>query len=157
MKMSTKADFYLLLIALFWGMTFPLIKNAINHVDAYTFVWVRFTLSALVLLPFVFKHLKATRWNLLLACMILGLLNAEIYTLQTASLAYISASRCAFITGIGVVLVPLFAPLFKLGKISFFDIACGSLCLVGLFILTGSDFGNVGLGDLWSCFCAYRL
>ncbi|WP_029463733.1 EamA family transporter [Rickettsiella massiliensis] len=58
MKLSSKANLYLLLATLMWGVTFPLIRNALHEVDAVTFVFLRFMLAALVLLPFSSHFLK---------------------------------------------------------------------------------------------------
>jgi drug/metabolite transporter (DMT)-like permease len=45
MKLSSKANLYLLLATLMWGITFPLTRNALTEVDPFVFVSLRFALA----------------------------------------------------------------------------------------------------------------
>lgn len=145
---ATKANLLLIFITAIWGATFPLIRNAVAHVDPYLFVGIRFTLGALLLLPFI-RLAKNNYRLLLIGSIFLGVINSAAYTAQTIGLQTIHSSRAAFINGLSVILVPLLMPLFKLGKPNRTDLICSVICLVGLYILTGANLDAVTKGDLW--------
>lgn len=154
MTSSYRANLYILLVTVFFGLTFPLIKEAVAYVDASSFVFVRFVISALVLLPFVLSSLS--RWNgiVIIAGLALGVLNCGTYIFQTIGLQTIDASRSAFITSTCVVMVPLFLPLFGLGMPKKLDCICASLSLFGVYIITGTHFSGLRMGDAWTLGCA---
>lgn len=151
-----KANLLFLLVTAIWGATFPLIKFAVNTMDPNVFVFLRFSLAALCMLPFLFfiKAFKQASWGVLKAGLILGVLNSAVYGFQTASMQYISASRCAFITGFSVVLIPFFSYFFKLARLRIIDVLAALICLFGLYILTGANLAGLNIGDLLVFLCA---
>lgn len=149
-----QANLYLLFITMIWGLTFPLIRNAMFNIDPNLFVAIRFLLASLLLLPFVLTKLKNTNKDIIISSLIMGLLNGVTYISQTTGLKTIPASRSAFITGLSVILVPLFAPFFKLGSLKIIDLICSVICVLGLYILTGADLKNINVGDQWTILCA---
>lgn len=153
MKITTKANLYLLLISAIWGMTFPLIRNAVAAIDPYLFVFLRFLLAALVMLPLVFRQVNKTYPSLLKHAAIFGLLNAVTYTSQTIGLQTISSATSAFITAIYVVIVPFLAPVFKIGKVRGLDVLCSLICLLGIYVLTGADM-KLSVGEWWTVLAA---
>jgi len=153
MKASTKANLYLLFIAAIWGTTFPLIRNAIAHIDPTLFVFLRFSIAALLMLPLVWHSLRETSLFLLLECLLYGVLTAFAYITQTIGLETISSAQSAFITTIYVILVPFLGVLFKLGKLSLTDVICSLICLTGVYILTGADL-KLSAGEWWTVISA---
>lgn len=147
-------DLVLLFITLCWGVTFPLIENAVDVVDPSVFVSVRFFCAALFLLPFVLKGFVKDTKKVLVAGIILGALNAATYVAQTIGLQTVNSAEAAFITGVSVVLVPFILPFFSLGKPTNKDVAGSLLCFLGLFFLVGYDFSHVNIGHAWVLLCA---
>ncbi|MCD6048259.1 MAG: transporter drug/metabolite exporter family [Gammaproteobacteria bacterium] len=154
MKPSVKANLIFLLISAIWGGTFPIIKAALSEASPNYFVFVRFTLAALLMLPFVWRDFRESHKGLVIAGLVLGVLNIVIYAFQTMSLAYISASRCAFITGSFVIMIPFFAAFARLTELSLLDILSAIVCTIGLYILTGANLNGLGIGDLLVFLCA---
>lgn len=154
MQQTTKANLFLILATAIWGITFPLVRNAVAQIDPNLFVSVRFLLATLILLPWVIKSLKNTPKKLVLNCIIIGTLNAVAYITQSIGLKTISSSRSAFITGISVILIPFLAPLFKVGDLRPLDIVCSVICLIGLYILTDANIHEINAGELWTLLCA---
>lgn len=154
MTSSTKANLYLLLVSLIWGGTFPVIKSAVANIDPYTFVAIRFVIASILFLIFILKKNPIGDQKLIVYGLILGTLNAITYTTQTIGLKFISSSRSAFITGVCVVMVPVFAIVFKIEKFSVINIFAAILCLYGLYILTGSDIAHMSYGDGLTLICA---
>ena len=59
----------LIIANVIWGASFPIYKWALDDIPSLTFVFLRFYIGALVLLPFVYKNLKVERkdwWDLFL-------------------------------------------------------------------------------------------
>ena len=159
MHISTKAQCYLVLVALIWGLTFPLIHQAVGFLDPDVFVFVRFCMAALFFLPFVISLLRKTSKLLLYGSLLLGLGNSVVYIFQSIGLMTIPASRSAFITGTGVILVPFLSFVLKIEKMRLMHFVCAILCCIGLYILTGADFAGFNVGDLYTfgCAIAYAL
>ncbi len=141
-KKALRADFFLLIIALIWGATFPLTTAALAEISPYLLVTFRFGFSALFLLIWVFPKLKYTDTKVLLAGMILGCLNAGVYLFQTAGMRHVDADTAAFIASMGVVFVPLISPFLKLARVKPIEIAGTLVCLLGLYVLTGADLDH---------------
>ena len=150
------AELYLILVALMWGLTFPLILEAVRHIPPSLFVALRFFVAFFIFLPFLyFGHYSGlSNKKVLWAGIIIGVLNLFTYLFQSMGLETIPASRSAFITGSNIVMVPLLMPLFRLGwprKIEWLSVI---VALVGLYILTGSNLAQLSSGDWWTLGCA---
>jgi len=150
-------DGVLLFVTLCWGITFPLVGNAMHTVDPFVFVMVRFLFAAVILLPFIFSEIKNGTKAVLIAGIIIGALNAVTYISQTIGMKTVSSAEGSFITGVSVVLVPFILPIFSLGMPSKKDVLCSMLCLLGLFFLVGSDFSHIHSGAAWVLLCALAV
>lgn len=148
-RSSLYADGLLLLATIAWGITFPLIKNAVAYVHPSVFVALRFSLAALILLPFVLRSAIAADIKTFLSGLCIGVLNCGVYFTQTKGMETISAAEGAFITGLSVLFVPLLLPLFKMGKPQLKDFICSLICLLGIFILTDAGFATLQPGVYW--------
>lgn len=152
------ADFILLLIAFVWGATFVLVENAIAFLPPFLFNALRFTLASVSLFIVIFifyrRQLMVIDWKLMIAGVILGVWLFSGYLFQTAGLLYTSSSKAGFITGLSVVLVPLFSFIIMKQKISI-NAALGIIvATAGLYLLTAGDVSGVNLGDMLVFFCA---
>ncbi len=81
----------LLFNTLIWGGTFALIKNAFTDISPLLFLALRFTLAALIFLPFVYSSLKKTNTQTLIAGSILGLFYFAGFT---CSVAWVKSNHC---------------------------------------------------------------
>ena len=142
-----RADGYLLLATVAWGMTFPLIKEGMQFVSPSIFVTLRFIFASLILLPFLYSALMKCDRKTLLFGTLLGGINTCIYITQATGMETIHPAEGAFITGINVVFVPLLLPLFKIGKPQLKDFLCSLICLLGIFVLTDASAGIAHLKD----------
>jgi drug/metabolite transporter (DMT)-like permease len=148
-----RAGILLLITTFFWGVTFTLVKDAITQVDVFVFLSQRFLIAAVLMLPFALFRLDRMNLKLFLYGMILGILLFASYAFQTVALKYTSASNAGFLTGLNVVLVPLFgALLFKLpiGR----NIRWGvGLAVAGLFLLCTNGRLSFNNGDALATIC----
>ena len=108
MSKRTLAHLLLLATALVWGATFSLVKAAIADVSPLLFNLLRMTIASIVLAIINRHHLRAITRPQLLAGALAGLFLGAGYQFQTLGLAHTTPAKCAFITGMLVVLVPIF-------------------------------------------------
>ena len=108
MSKRTLAHLLLLATALVWGATFSLVKAAIADVSPLLFNLLRMAIASIVLAIINRHHLRAITRPQLLAGALAGLFLGAGYQFQTLGLAHTTPAKCAFITGMLVVLVPIF-------------------------------------------------
>lgn len=146
------ADITLLFVALIWGSTFLIVQQAISSLPPNTFNAVRFSIAALFLFIIqitMYRHqLKEWRLPLLTAGFILGIWLCLGYALQTMGLQYTTPSKAGFITGLSVVLVPLFSFLYLRDRIKPGAIVGVILAAIGLYLLTQNGSFSFNLGDV---------
>ncbi|MFS0863312.1 DMT family transporter [Fredinandcohnia sp. 179-A 10B2 NHS] len=158
MQKTFIADISLLFVALIWGSTFVLVQNAISFLEPMTFNGVRFFIAGLFLfiwlILFYREQLKAIDKKLLLSGFIMGVWLFGGFALQTMGLLYTTSSKAGFITGLSVVLVPIFSLLLLKQKPKFNGIFGVIIATVGLYLLTMADSFTINQGDLLVFFCA---
>ena len=139
LKKTHLADSILVLICVFWGTSFILVKLAIQYIDLYYFIFLRFTLALMILVPLFYRRLQHYNVKILRDGIILGTVLFAVFIFQTVGLQFTSASNAGFITGLHVVIVPfILAVVFK--KMPAPSATTGAIiCAVGLFFLTVSD------------------
>lgn len=163
LKKSVVADLTLFMIALVWGATFVVVQNAVAILPPNTFNAVRFTLAALFLaiVYFLFHPQKPALFDLRLirSGAFLGLWLFGGYAFQTVGLVYTSPSKAGFITGLSVVLVPLFSFLLLKERIKWPAVLGVLMAVVGLYLLTvsGSLAPNIGDLLLFGCTICFAL
>jgi drug/metabolite transporter (DMT)-like permease len=171
----TRADLALFSTSIIWGSAFVAQRVAAAHVGPFLYNGIRFLLGALVLLPLVWWRGRAVRGTLAAArqetCggskagtmwrggVLAGLILVGAAVLQQAGLAYTTAGKAGFITGLYVVLVPLFlavgwrqwprplawvAPLLAAGGLYL-------LSMVGRFSISLGDGLELLGACLWAC------
>ena len=153
------ADFNLLLVAFVWGTTFVIVQKAIAFLEPYSFNTVRFFIAAILLLFIIyffkrssFKEFKNK--NLLKSGTILGFWLFLGYGFQTVGLLYTTSSKAGFITGLSVVLVPLFSYVLLKQKLNWQTGFSSLLAVAGLYLLTIHNSFSLNIGDGYVLLCA---
>lgn len=156
---STKflANFYLLLVVIFWGLTFPLQKAIlVNSLSPAFYNALRFAVAVGILCSF--KLFKRNFFHLtkkeLLRGIILGLFLSGGYVFQTWGLVYTTASKSAFITALYVGLVAIMAPFFEKRTPTSLQIVALGVSIVALYFLTNPAGGGFNFGDFLTLLCA---
>jgi drug/metabolite transporter (DMT)-like permease len=151
-----RADVALALVALVWGATFVLVKDALSDVSPVLFLGLRFSLATAVLAAvYAAKGRGRAIRGGWLGGITTGVFLYLGFLLQTVGLRLTTAAKSAFITGLYIVLVPLASSLVykkapRVLEIAGVAIATGGL---GLMTLTGRTF-RIGDGDLLTMACA---
>jgi drug/metabolite transporter (DMT)-like permease len=159
MKNSLFADSSLLFVALIWGTTFVIVQNAISTMDPFAFNGFRFLIAFIilftVLLLFQRNQLKFFTKKIVVAGILLGFWLFLGYATQTLGLVYTTSSKAGFITGLSVVLVPLFSFLLLKQRPSLPAIVGVSIATIGLFLLTMTNIAALNIGDFYVLICAF--
>lgn len=138
----------LVLITLIWGSTFVVVKETVESVAPPLLLALRFSVAALLL-----AWVRPSR-GALVPGLILGVLSFAGFATQTLGLVSTTASKAAFITGLSVILTPLFSALWFRYR-GFRHSVPARAYLAALVALSGlglmSFTGPLGVttGDLW--------
>jgi drug/metabolite transporter (DMT)-like permease len=130
-----------------WGVTFVQVKDAVAIYPLFAFLAVRFVIASATLAVPAAPRLRSLGRPGLAAGVVLGALLAAGYGLQTAGLERTTVSQTGFITGLYVVLTPLFALALFRQRIASPVWGGVALAIVGLALLSGVPAGSTA-GDL---------
>ena len=137
----------LLLVTAVWGVTFVQVKDAVAIYPLFAFLAVRYAIASAVLAPAAAFRVRSLGRGGLAAGVVLGALLAAGSALQTAGLERTTVTNTGFITGLYVLLTPLFALVLFRTRITRELWAAVVLALVGLALLAGVPSGSAA-GDL---------
>jgi len=151
---NVKAEIYLLGIVIIWGSTFAIIKDILKQIMPFTFLSYRFFLATLVLGILFWKRIKYVDKTILGKGSLIGIFLFLGYTFQTLGLKYTTATKAGFITGLSVVLVPLFSFFFIKEKIRRNSAVGVILAFIGLWFLNYNKSFSFNFGDLLVLMCA---
>lgn len=176
--MRTRAYILMIFVVAVWGSTFVLIKGALSDATPGAFNLIRMTLAFALLGVAYHRSWRSIRRSHIASGALVGLCLAAGYQFQTTGLARTTPSKSAFITGLVVVLVPLFSSIPGLhppgGRSPRWNTLLGAaLAFVGIVLLTapsaaGSsgtsttsriagllpDLSSMNLGDMLTFGCA---
>lgn len=150
MRVNRSAIAALAFAAALFGLSFTVIKEALETFPPFAFIGWRFLLAAAVLSLLAFPG-RADVWK---DGAIAGVLLFTGYSLQTVGLTTTSASNSALITGFYVVLTPIIvaathrkapAPMVTIGVV---------VAFAGIALLTATDGLRLAIGDLLTLGCA---
>lgn len=101
------ADVLLLIVAVIWGSTFTIVKQAVESTPVFSFLFMRFFLAGSLLVILSLTKIRSINTRVLKDGTILGVALFMAYAFQTFGLTTTSAAVTAFITGLYVVMVPI--------------------------------------------------
>ncbi len=153
-----KRTFYmimLLVVTFFWGVTFPIIKDALVYVSPDAFLAFRFLIASGIMAVMARKGGLLAKKNTIITGLIAGFLLFLGYYFQTVGLEYTSAAASGIITGIYVVILPLISFLYLRQRVSRMDIVASVMAFSGLIIMSATSGAGSGsrLGDALTLVC----
>jgi drug/metabolite transporter (DMT)-like permease len=152
------ADLALLVLTLFWGTTFSLVKDVLSASSPGVFLAARFGLAALVLGAVWAVRRDPLGPRFLRDGLLLGLCMLGGFWFQTLGLRHTTPARSGFITGLSVLIVPFVARFALAHRVRWASWAAVVLALAGLVVMTRpfdvAVTADVRLGDLLTLGCA---
>lgn len=151
------AEAGLIAIAAIWGLTFVMVQDAVEEIPAMTFLAYRFLPAAAIVALFFrseIARLSSAGWQ---SGLLMGAFLTAGYIFQTLGLERTSASNAGFITGMFVVLTPIFGSLFLGTRAGTSAWVAALVSGFGLYLLsgTGGELNLVGDGLVFGCACAF--
>ena len=156
MNKRLQADLSLAFCSLVWGVTFVVVKDALDSASVFVFLALRFVLAASVLALIYHTTLRRLDRATLAVGAVMGGFMFAGYACQTIGLQFTTPSKSAFITGSSVVLVPLFLVLSRRRRMNQWIWLGALAALLGLYYLTvpAEGLGRLNRGDVWTFACA---
>jgi drug/metabolite transporter (DMT)-like permease len=147
------SEIALVAIAAVWGLTFVMVKDAIEELPTLAFLAYRFIPASLIV-ALVFRkqlvRLSRDGWR---AGAVMGVFLAGGYIFQTLGMEDTTASNAGFITGLFVVLTPVLGALVLSQSVPATVWLAAGLAAIGLWLLSGAgtDFNTRGDGLVLLC------
>jgi drug/metabolite transporter (DMT)-like permease len=137
-------------------VTFVVVKDALADISVFAYLSARFVLGALPMIWIYREDLRKLTRAEAWAGVHVGVFMAGGYAFQTAGIARTTPSKAAFITGVSVVLVPVFLAAFWRNRIGAWAWGGAAASFAGLYFLTVPKQGIADLnrGDLLVMVCA---
>lgn len=164
-----RADALMLITALIWGSTFVAQRLGMDHIGPFLYTGLRFAIGAITLLPLIWLLRKPAQAGerpsrlsrpMLLGSLVLGLVLTLGINLQQIGLMFTTVTNSGFITGLYVILVPVFG-LFIGMRTHKGTWAGAVMALVGMVLLSVSAEFTVARGDwlqlVGACFWAVHV
>ena len=136
MSRSLKAHVLLVLVTMVWGGSFVLLKQALYDASPLLLNAIRMTVAALALGLAYRNHFARMDRAVLRFGALVGIFLWLGYELQTEGLRLTTPSKSGFLTGVSVILVPVFLHIFWGKWASRWTIAGVGTALAGLYLMT---------------------
>ena len=141
------APWALLSVAMAWGFSFLIMKDAIERQSVNNFLFTRFAVATVVMLMIRPQVIKLMNRDLLLRAGSAGVFLGAGYIFQTLGLERTGVAITGFVTGLYIVLTPFFAALILRQRVTAFTWSCVAMGTIGLGLLSIHGW-SVGFGEL---------
>ena len=141
-----RATLALVAVSAVWGVTFVQVKDAVELYPLFAFLALRFGIASVTLAVPALPRLRGLGRRGVSGGVVLGILLGAGYALQTAGLERTTVSSAGFVTGLYVVLTPLFALALFRESVPLVAWAGTALAAGGMAMLSGVEAGSA-LGD----------
>lgn len=135
-------------MALIWGYSFFVMKDALDLIPTFTLLACRFIASTLIM--FVLFHKRIARhFNVrnIAVGMAMGIFMGLGYVFQTLGLVETTAGKSAFLTGTYCILVPFISYAMTREALTRFNVGAALLCVAGIAFVALDNL-SINRGDL---------
>ncbi|HKP20284.1 MAG TPA: DMT family transporter [Thermoleophilaceae bacterium] len=147
----------LIAIASIWGLTFVMVKDAIEELPTMAFLAYRFIPASLIVAVVFRKQLMSLSRDGWRAGAVMGVFLTGGYVFQTLGMEETTASNAGFITGLFVVLTPVLAAVVLRERLPGTVWAAAGVAAVGLWLLSGGGTDFNVRGDGLVLICSFSL
>lgn len=148
------ADISLIMAALFWGLGFVAMKDALDSYPTFWLLVLRFGSGALLMSVVFHRRLSRLSRSDLKAGAVIGVFLFLGFSTQTLGLNYTTPGKQAFLTATYVVIVPFLSWAFRKRFPGVLPLFASFLCVAGMALLTLQDTVSLGTGDTLTLLCA---
>lgn len=141
------APWALLSVAMAWGFSFLIMKDAIERQSVNNFLFTRFAVATVVMLMIRPQVIKLMNRDLLLRAGSAGVFLGAGYIFQTLGLERTGVAITGFVTGLYIVLTPFFAAFILRQRVTAFTWSCIAMGTIGLGLLSIRGW-SIGFGEL---------
>jgi len=138
----------LVAVAAIWGSAFVLMKPAITQEPFWDFLATRFTIATLIMIAARPRALARVNKRMLIRGSNLGVFLGLAYVFQTINLELTTAAITGFLTGLYVVLTPIFARTIFKTKVRAQVWVGAILAVIGLGLISITGF-SFDLANIW--------
>jgi len=124
----------LTLVAVTWGLTYPVTSTLLTHLPVQILLGLRFGLAAVILLPFMLR--ARLSWPMLAGAALLGVVEYLEFTSLAAGLAQTPPGRAAFLVSMSVVLISVADAVGGRGRLNARTLGAVLLTVIGLVLVT---------------------
>ena len=153
MNKKITAQIGLLFVTIIWGLTFVLVKAALNDAPPFSFAALRFGLATLITFLIVNKNIITITKNEIIGGILCGFLLFLGYAFQNFGLMNTTATKSAFITSVSVLIVPFILVAMDIQKVKLRIWLAVVLATFGLYLLILPG-GGINIGDVITFGCA---
>ncbi len=155
MKQKHLGPILLFIAAIIWGSSFIFMKSAVDYLPPSTLLFIRFTLSSLVMFGVCFYYIKKGEIKRLtkkqiIQGLIVGSFLAAAYYVQTAGLLYTTPGKNAFLTAFYCAVVPFITWVMYKKKPDGYSFIAAFLCLLGIGFISLTGSMQIQIGDFLS-------
>ena len=153
MNKKITAQIGLLFVTIIWGITFVIVKAALNDAPPFSFAALRFGLATLITLLIVNKNIITITKNEIIGGILCGFFLFLGYAFQNFGLMNTTATKSAFITSVSVLIVPFILVAMDIQKVKLQIWLAVVLATFGLYLLILPG-GGINIGDVITFGCA---
>jgi len=157
MNLRRASELALIAIAAVWGLTFVMVKDAIEELPTMAFLAYRFIPASLIVAVVFRKQLARMSWDGWRAGAVMGVFLTGGYVFQTLGMEKTTASNAGFITGLFVVLTPVLAAVVLRERLPTVVWAAAGAAALGLWLLSGAGTEFNARGDGLVLICSVAL
>ncbi|MDF2535446.1 MAG: protein of unknown function transrane [Bacillales bacterium] len=139
---------WLIVLNIVWGFSFPFMDYLLGEMSPYTLIFVRFSISSIILIVFFYKQLLQMSKREFKLILLISIPEMFGMFFQIIGLSKSNSTNTAFITSLTVVILPILLKVFDrhvLGKKMVFGIG---LATVGISLMTIQSNMSFSSGDL---------
>ena len=154
MNKKITAQIGLLFVTIIWGLTFVLVKEALNDAAPFSFATLRFGLATFLILIIVNKKIISITRDEIIGGIVCGFFLFLGYAFQNFGLMNTTATKSAFITSVSVLIVPLLLISMNIQKVQIRIWGAVLLATLGLYLLILPGGSSINIGDIITFGCA---
>lgn len=147
-KLKLTGSLAILLATIIWGSSFFILKNTLDVLPTFFVLAIRFLLSAFLLGVVCIKYVIKIDRKTLLRGVILGIILAGGYIIQTLGLETTTPAKNAFLTAAYCVMVPFFGWVLFKKKPTLFNVIAAIICMVGIGLISLQSNFKIARGDI---------